>query len=274
MPIAKRVYWRVCLLRLHFWTYSRFQWRHARCLCLILLSTVAVSPAFSAEYGILIADLARVHKGPGEQHQIVTQLKHGQVVSRIQVRGDWTEVSFSNSPSSNEPQQGRGWIYSRQIAVDAVSQRQSRNGKSDREKVKNLKQLSSNTRHSSLGLDPVLSQAGQPVRVQLEDEQFSCGHVENERIRNCEFSVRFGLRGEPDITRAKVYCEARFLVVIRNGDPINYSLKQERVYRIKPDSTVFEMASALEAKDEFDIRKVELISRHCMVTAFGRSTNK
>lgn len=274
MPIAKRVRWRVRHFRRYFEADLKLQSRQTYRLCLLLLSIFATNSAFSAEYGILIADIAKVYQGPGEQYQIVGQLERGQVVRHLQVQGDWTEVSFSKPKNLDGQQQGRGWIHSKQIAVDPVSQRQNRKEKPSQEKGNKSKQSSSSHRDLSTDLAPAFSQTGQSVSLQLEDDQLSCDAAKNERIKNCEFSIRFHLSGDDNITRAKVRCEAKFSVALNKSNTIQYSLQQEQVYRLKPDAGVFEMASALEAKDEFDIRKVEVISRDCIVTAFGRSTNK
>ncbi|GAA6150635.1 hypothetical protein [Pseudoteredinibacter isoporae] len=257
MPIAKRVHWKGYVLRLL--SDGVFYVSLVGCLGAVLVSTVQ-----AAEYGIVTRDRVTVYQGPGEHFAVVTRLKQGKMVSRRQVRDNWTEIRFTSTEPNRSSEQQRAWIRSEFIAVDPVSRRLG--GRA--EKTSQTQSSSVSTAHTARHFP-----SNQPVSINLEDEQLNCQKAEGARIRLCNFSLRFGLRSQADITRAKVRCESEFRVEVFNGEAIEYHWHQEQVYRIEQGSGVFSMATALKAKKEFEIENVSVQSRHCSITAFGRSTN-
>ncbi|MBB6520972.1 SH3 domain-containing protein [Pseudoteredinibacter isoporae] len=265
MPIAERVHWKHCLFR--FLSGSVF---YAKLIA--WSSALMLGSALGAEYGAVTADVVNVYQGPGVQFPRVGQLQRGQIINRLRVQDGWTEISFSDFlPDANMQQ--RAWIRSGHITIDPISQRLGRATKSKPVDTQtNSDSIQGERQTPTPHLETTSSHAVHPVRLNLETEQLNCQRS-RERITQCDFSLRIGLLGKADITRAKVRCESEFLVEVSGGDPIHYHWQQEQIYRIKQGGGIFNMASSLEAKNEFDIRKVSLLSRHCAVTAFGRSKN-
>ncbi|WP_299982533.1 SH3 domain-containing protein [uncultured Pseudoteredinibacter sp.] len=113
---------------------------------------------------------------------------------------------------------------------------------------------------------------GQPVLLTLEKELLACQRTDDKEVKACELTMRFALQGEPDITRAKVRCEADLLVGMAEGDPVRYPLNQEQIYKVEQESNSHQMVTTLEASGgDYNIRTVDLLSHRCAVTAFGRS---
>ncbi|WP_299773683.1 SH3 domain-containing protein [uncultured Pseudoteredinibacter sp.] len=113
---------------------------------------------------------------------------------------------------------------------------------------------------------------GQPVLLTLEKELLACRRTDDKEVKGCELTMRFALQGEPDITRAKVRCEADLLVGMAEGDPVRYPLNQEKIYKVGQEPNSHEMVTTLEASGgSYNIRTVDLLSHRCAVTAFGRS---
>ena len=97
-----------------------------------LLTTPITTPqAQAAEYGVITANFVKVRQGPGPDYPGISQLNKGHVVTRLRVQGEWTEVSFINKNLPKGKQQRTGWMSSRYIKVDPVSNRPKRNKKTN-----------------------------------------------------------------------------------------------------------------------------------------------
>lgn len=97
-----------------------------------LLTTPLTTPkAQAAEYGVITANFVKVRQGPGSDYPGISQLNKGHVVTRLRVQGEWTEVSFINKNLPKGKQQRTGWMSSRYIKVDPVSNRPKRNKKTN-----------------------------------------------------------------------------------------------------------------------------------------------
>lgn len=88
-------------------------------LGLALLFAANLSTA--AEYYVVNANSVKVREGPSTQHPGVTQLNLGHIVTKLSEQNDWTQIAFRNPKLPEGKREGSGWMASRFLTKDLVS---------------------------------------------------------------------------------------------------------------------------------------------------------
>ncbi|MCV6613796.1 MAG: SH3 domain-containing protein [Cellvibrionaceae bacterium] len=238
------------------------------------------SPAsYPQPYQVSVNSLS-LRSGPGTNYRRIAGLSRNHPVSVQGIQGDWASVQ---TPNPNYPATSlNGWVAADFIkpgpqaptqapSQSAAAPTQVQAGANGQDKTFQDRLLTPDARPESRRNTMLMLPEGQPVGLKLENHRLACERNSSEQVQGCDLTMWFKLRGQPDVSRARVRCEADLMVGVKTGDPIRYPLNQEQVYKVSTDATSNKMSTRLEATGgQYDVRTVDVLSHRCAVVAYGR----
>jgi|GEM_PF-2843028 len=82
---------------------------------------LAANLSTAAEYYVVNANAVKVREGPSTRYPGVTQLNLGHIVTKLNEQNGWTQIAFNNPKLPEGKRKGTGWMASRFLIRDLVS---------------------------------------------------------------------------------------------------------------------------------------------------------